>query len=140
MLGERLRDPELVSHALNATGLALVDSGRDGQGPIERALRVAFNAGLQEAAGRAYSSLQEACIRQHRLGEADRATPRGWPAARTASLASSACACWAGGPRPCCWDSGARGGRCSRRPARPGDLPAAVHLREAARMGTEIPG
>ena len=43
-----------------------------GIGSIERALRVALDAGRPEAAGRAYSSLQEACTRLHRFDEAER--------------------------------------------------------------------
>ncbi len=61
-----------MSYALNATGLTLVESGRDGEGPIEQALRIALDADLQEAAGRAYSSLQEACTRLHRFEDAER--------------------------------------------------------------------
>ena len=41
-------------------------------GSIEQALRIALDADLQEAAGRAYSSLQEACARLHRFEEAER--------------------------------------------------------------------
>ncbi len=59
-LGERLHQPDLVSFALNAAGLTLAHRGQDGTGTLERALRIALDSGLQEAAGRAYSSLQEA--------------------------------------------------------------------------------
>ncbi len=65
-LGERLRDAEIVSYAMNAIGIARVQSGQDGLASIEAALRIALDADLQEAAGRAYTSLQEACLFRHR--------------------------------------------------------------------------
>jgi tetratricopeptide (TPR) repeat protein len=57
---QRLGRPEVQSYALNAIGLGLVYSGRDGIGTIEDALRLALDADLQEHAGRAHSSLVEA--------------------------------------------------------------------------------
>ena len=71
-LGERLDQADVVSFALNALGLTLVEDGEDGIPTIERALRVALEAGVQEAAGRAYTSLQEASICQHRFDDAGR--------------------------------------------------------------------
>ena len=48
-------------------------TGRDGHATrSEQALRIALDADLQEAAGRAYSSLQEARIGLHRFDEAER--------------------------------------------------------------------
>jgi DNA-binding CsgD family transcriptional regulator/tetratricopeptide (TPR) repeat protein len=57
-LGERLHEAAVVSNALNTIGCSLAESGRDGMGSIERALRIALDADLQEAAGRAYCNLQ----------------------------------------------------------------------------------
>jgi DNA-binding CsgD family transcriptional regulator/tetratricopeptide (TPR) repeat protein len=71
-LGDRLHEPGLISYALNALGLGLAARGQDGTGTLERALRIALDAGLQEAAGRAYSSLQEAAVRSHKFEDAER--------------------------------------------------------------------
>ena len=71
-LGERLQQPDVVSYALNAIGLTLIMTGRDGMESIRQALRTALDADLQEAAGRAYTSLQEGAISQHRFDEAGR--------------------------------------------------------------------
>ena len=71
-LGDRLHEPALVSYALNALGLAMAARGRDGTGTLEQALRIALDAGLQEGAGRAYSSLQEAAARSHKFEDAER--------------------------------------------------------------------
>ncbi|HKA98828.1 MAG TPA: LuxR C-terminal-related transcriptional regulator [Streptosporangiaceae bacterium] len=71
-LGEGMHDPEIVSYVLNATGLTLVACGRDGVATIEQALEVALDANLQEAAGRAYSSLVEACTRLHQFEDGER--------------------------------------------------------------------
>src|SRR4029079_1507198 len=101
-LGDRLHEPGLVSYALNALGLAMAARGRDGTGTIEQALRIALDARLQEAAGRAYSSLQEAAARLHKFEDAERYYAAGMATARTATSACSACACWAGEPAPCC--------------------------------------
>jgi DNA-binding CsgD family transcriptional regulator/tetratricopeptide (TPR) repeat protein len=71
-LGEQLSQADVVSFALNAIGLTLVEDGQDGIPTIERALRIALDADVQEAAGRAYSSLQEASICMHRFEDAGR--------------------------------------------------------------------
>jgi DNA-binding CsgD family transcriptional regulator/tetratricopeptide (TPR) repeat protein len=71
-LGEQLDQADVVSFALNAIGLTLVEDGRDGIPTIELALQIALEADVQEAAGRAYSSLQEASICLHRFDDADR--------------------------------------------------------------------
>jgi DNA-binding CsgD family transcriptional regulator/tetratricopeptide (TPR) repeat protein len=71
-LGQQLDQANVVSYALNAIGLTLAQDGEDGIPTIERALRVALEADVQEAAGRAYSSLQEASICQHRFDDAGR--------------------------------------------------------------------
>ncbi len=71
-LGEQLDQADVVSFALNAIGLTLVEDGQDGIPTIKRALQIALDADLQEAAGRAYSSLQEASICMHRFDDAGR--------------------------------------------------------------------
>jgi DNA-binding CsgD family transcriptional regulator/tetratricopeptide (TPR) repeat protein len=71
-LGEQLDQSDIVSFALNAIGLTLVEDGEDGIPTIKRALQIALDADVQEAAGRAYSSLQEASICLHRFDEAAR--------------------------------------------------------------------
>ncbi len=71
-LAEQLGDLELTSFALNAIGLAEVYADRDGLADIEEALRVALDANLHEAAGRAYSSLQEAFASMHRFADSER--------------------------------------------------------------------
>jgi DNA-binding CsgD family transcriptional regulator/tetratricopeptide (TPR) repeat protein len=71
-LGEQLNQADVVSFALNAIGLTLVEDGQDGIPAIKRALQIALDADVQEAAGRAYSSLQEASICLHRFDDAER--------------------------------------------------------------------
>lgn len=71
-LGERLHQDEVVSYALNTMGCALADRGRDGMGSIERALRIALDADLQEAAGRAYCNLQSVGTGLNRFTESER--------------------------------------------------------------------
>ncbi|HEX6933885.1 MAG TPA: LuxR C-terminal-related transcriptional regulator, partial [Streptosporangiaceae bacterium] len=71
-IGDVYGDPELESYALNAIGLGMVGADKDGLATLEHALRVALDADLQEAAGRAYSSLQEACARLPRFAESER--------------------------------------------------------------------
>jgi DNA-binding CsgD family transcriptional regulator len=70
-LGERQHQPDVVSYALNAIGLNETESGGDGTATLEQALRLALNANLQEAAGRAYTSLQESFISLHRFDLAE---------------------------------------------------------------------
>jgi DNA-binding CsgD family transcriptional regulator/tetratricopeptide (TPR) repeat protein len=70
-LGERQHQPDVVSYALNAIGLSETESGGDGTATLEQALRLALNANLQEAVGRAYTSLQESFISLHRFDLAE---------------------------------------------------------------------
>ena len=72
MLGELLHEPGLVSYALNQQGITLVGRGRDGTESIDQALGIALDADLQEAAGLAYSNLQEAASRLNMFAEAER--------------------------------------------------------------------
>jgi tetratricopeptide (TPR) repeat protein len=71
-LGERQDRADIVSYALNGLGLSLVQCGRDEIGVLERALQVGLDADLHEAAGRAYSSLQEANTRLNRFADSER--------------------------------------------------------------------
>jgi DNA-binding CsgD family transcriptional regulator/tetratricopeptide (TPR) repeat protein len=71
-IGEQFGYPDVVCYALNAAGLRLLDAGRDGTPEIEESLRLALDADLPEAAGRAYSSLMEAATRLHRFPDAER--------------------------------------------------------------------
>jgi DNA-binding CsgD family transcriptional regulator/tetratricopeptide (TPR) repeat protein len=71
-LGERLDQPDVVSYALNAIGLTQVASGHDGVSAISEALRIGLDANLQESAGRAYSSLQEALSTLQRFADSER--------------------------------------------------------------------
>jgi DNA-binding CsgD family transcriptional regulator/tetratricopeptide (TPR) repeat protein len=71
-LGEQRDQPDVVSFALNAIGLTQVDEGQDGIPVLERALKIARDADVHEAAGRAYSSLQESSICLHRFADAER--------------------------------------------------------------------
>ena len=57
-LGEQLGLPEVVSYALNTIGCAQAGDGHSGMDTIERALRIAVDADLHEAAGRAFANLQ----------------------------------------------------------------------------------
>jgi tetratricopeptide (TPR) repeat protein len=70
-IGERFGYPDVVAYVLNAVGLYLVDTGQGGMPEMEESLRIALEADLPEAAGRAYSSLVEAATKQHRFGDAD---------------------------------------------------------------------
>jgi len=76
-LAEEIGDPALISYALNGIGLSEIYAGRDGSASLEQALRVALDAGLQEGAGRAYSSLQEAYATRHRFADSERSFAEG---------------------------------------------------------------
>jgi DNA-binding CsgD family transcriptional regulator len=71
-LGEGLQLPDLASHALNAIGCMQVESGLDGLPSIERALRMALDAGLHATAGMIYTCLHEAAVQLRRFAEAER--------------------------------------------------------------------
>jgi DNA-binding CsgD family transcriptional regulator/tetratricopeptide (TPR) repeat protein len=71
-LGESLHLPDIESHAAHAIGMTQVRSGQDGMPSVERALRIALEASLSDAAGNTYSSLQEAAVLLHRFTDADR--------------------------------------------------------------------
>jgi len=71
-ISEELGLPDVRCFTLNSTGLGLVESGRDGMSQLEESLRLALAEGLTEQAGRAYSSLMEACVRLNRIADSDR--------------------------------------------------------------------
>jgi hypothetical protein len=76
-LAVQLEDPELTSFALNGIGLGEVSVGRDGITTIRQALRVALDADLHEAAGRAFSSLQEAFAHLNRFADSEQSFTEG---------------------------------------------------------------
>ena len=78
-LGEKFGYPDVVAYVLNAVGLHLVEVGHGGMHEIEESLRVAQQADLPEAVGRAYSSLMEAATKLHRFPDADRYYAEGLP-------------------------------------------------------------
>jgi DNA-binding CsgD family transcriptional regulator/tetratricopeptide (TPR) repeat protein len=71
-LSEKFGYPDVMAYVLNAVGLHLVEAGQGGMDEIEESLRIAQEADLPEAVGRAYSSLMEAATKQHRFPDADR--------------------------------------------------------------------
>jgi DNA-binding CsgD family transcriptional regulator/tetratricopeptide (TPR) repeat protein len=71
-LGERLDLPEVLSYALNTIGCAEALDGHSGMDTIERALRIAVNADLHEAAGRAFANLQATGNAQNRFADSER--------------------------------------------------------------------
>jgi DNA-binding CsgD family transcriptional regulator len=71
-ISEKLGYPDVVAYVLNAMGLYLVEAGQGGMPEMAESLRIALEADLPEAAGRAYSSLMEAATKLHRFPDADR--------------------------------------------------------------------
>jgi DNA-binding CsgD family transcriptional regulator/tetratricopeptide (TPR) repeat protein len=71
-LAERMDCGDVVCSALIMTGNFLVDTGRDGIGSIEQALRLALDARLDLVASSAYVSLQDNLVNMQRLQEAQR--------------------------------------------------------------------
>ena len=71
-LGKRLGRDDVVCVALTMTGGCLVDSGQDGIGCIEQALKMALDAQLERPAASAYVSLQDSLVNVQRLEEAQR--------------------------------------------------------------------
>ena len=76
-LATELGDAELASYALNGIGLSEAHLGGDGIAVLNEALRVALDANLHEAAGRAYSSLQEAFVFMNRFTDSERSFAEG---------------------------------------------------------------
>jgi DNA-binding CsgD family transcriptional regulator/tetratricopeptide (TPR) repeat protein len=71
-IGEKFGYRDVRAFVLNAAGLYLVQVGQGGMPEIEESLRIAQEADLPEAVGRAYSSLMEAATKLHRFRDADR--------------------------------------------------------------------
>ena len=71
-LGKELRRADVVSQALIMRGAFLVESGQDGIGSVEQALRLALDANLEDEAADAYVSLQDNLVSVQRLEEAQR--------------------------------------------------------------------
>jgi DNA-binding CsgD family transcriptional regulator/tetratricopeptide (TPR) repeat protein len=71
-LSEQLDQPEIVSDALNSLGCALFMDGQGGLEPVRQALRIALEANLHEAAGRAFCNLQSLGTAQNEFAEAER--------------------------------------------------------------------
>ena len=71
-LGEQLDLPEVVSYSLNTMGCAEALDGCSGMDTLERALRIAVDADLHEAAGRAFANLQAVGNAQNRFAESER--------------------------------------------------------------------
>jgi DNA-binding CsgD family transcriptional regulator len=69
-LGKRLGRDDVVGAALQATGDFLVDSGQDGIGSLEEALRLALDAQDETQAAGVYVSLQDCLVNLQRLAEA----------------------------------------------------------------------
>ena len=71
-LAETLDAPDVLSYALNGLGCGLSETGGDGLPYLREALRVALDADLPGSAGLAYTSLQEAAIRENEFGDCER--------------------------------------------------------------------
>ncbi len=71
-LAETLDAPDVLSYALNGLGCGLSETGGDGLPYLREALRVAVDADLPASAGLAYTSLQEAAIRDNEFGDCER--------------------------------------------------------------------
>ncbi len=72
-LGEELGDAEVVAHALNNIGTARATAGDpEGMRDLERSLRIATEAGLEEHIARAYTNLSAVATRRHEQEAAGR--------------------------------------------------------------------
>jgi hypothetical protein len=67
-----MHNPDIVSCAMNAMGYTLLHAGQDGMPVLKQALRIALDADLHEAAGRAYSSVLEVGSILHRFEDMER--------------------------------------------------------------------
>lgn len=68
---------EVISDALNTEGCATADAGRDWQGLLDEALRIAVSAGLSQKAGRAFANLCEVHGEQRHFGAAEQVYAEG---------------------------------------------------------------
>ena len=71
-LAEGLGRRDIVSRALLTKGDCLIDSGQDGIGFIEQALRLAAEANSEQQLCAAYMCLEDACVNLQRFDEAER--------------------------------------------------------------------
>lgn len=74
-LARELGDAEILAHALNNLGSALMCGGRDperGRAYVEESLRVSLDAGLPEHVSRALANLGSNCVACYRLAHAER--------------------------------------------------------------------
>jgi DNA-binding CsgD family transcriptional regulator/tetratricopeptide (TPR) repeat protein len=124
-IADRLRCADVMSNALNTIGCALCREGRDGLDTIEESLRIALDADLPEAVGRAYSNLQELAVCLNRFEDAERYYAAGIAYSEERELGVFA-ACLSGWRAYALllqgrWDEAA--GTCERMLARPGISP-----------------
>jgi predicted ATPase/DNA-binding CsgD family transcriptional regulator len=72
-LAEQLGDNEILAHALNNIGAAMMQTGNNiGQAHLEKSLQISLAQGFEEHAARAYSNLSSICVKAHRYSEAVR--------------------------------------------------------------------
>jgi DNA-binding CsgD family transcriptional regulator len=71
-LAEELQLPAVLSDALNTEACIRYHDGGQWQPMLDRALRIALDAGAAEQAGRAYSNLHSILFEQRRLAETER--------------------------------------------------------------------
>jgi DNA-binding CsgD family transcriptional regulator/tetratricopeptide (TPR) repeat protein len=71
-IAERLGLTDIICGALMAKGFCLIDSGQDGIGFIEQAVRVAAEAKSDQQLCSAYLGLESACVSLQRFAEAER--------------------------------------------------------------------
>jgi DNA-binding CsgD family transcriptional regulator len=71
-IGEKFGYLDVQCFTLNAAGLSLVNTSGEGMPQLRESLRIARAAGLPEHAGRAYSSIMEACAKLQRFADSDR--------------------------------------------------------------------
>jgi DNA-binding CsgD family transcriptional regulator len=63
-LAEKLGNSEIVAHALNNIGSALLNAGdRNGQTQLEKSLHISLTHGFEEHAARAYANLASCCVK-----------------------------------------------------------------------------
>jgi DNA-binding CsgD family transcriptional regulator/tetratricopeptide (TPR) repeat protein len=71
-IGERLGRSDVVSFALTAKGIVLVDGGQEGLSFIEQALQLALAADAEPQVCEAYGWLADNCVNLQRLDEAEK--------------------------------------------------------------------
>jgi DNA-binding CsgD family transcriptional regulator len=77
-LAESLSETEILVHALTSIGTVLLKAERsEGKEHLERALRLALDAGLDAAAARAFNNLVSVALRLRNYGMAERYIERG---------------------------------------------------------------